>query len=254
MGKTLDGKAALVTGGTSGIGLAVAELFAHHGAAVVVTGRDDVRGTEAMRTLRAVGDAWYVRADAADEAQVRWSVEEAVGVTGRLDVLVNNAGVALVAPLVDTPPAEWDRLMAINARAVLLYVQAARPHLAAAGGSVVNVASDAGLRGEQAIGAYSVSKAAVVMMSRLLALDLAPLVRCNCVCPGATLPGMRHIGPPSDPDAGDDTSTWPTTPLGRAGRGPDVAEAVLFLAGRRSAFCTGSTLLVDGGVQAGVPT
>jgi NAD(P)-dependent dehydrogenase (short-subunit alcohol dehydrogenase family) len=119
----------------------------------------------------------------------------------------------------------------------------------------VNVASDAALRPEQAIGAYSVSKAALVTMSRLLALDLArDGIRCNCVCPGDTLPGMRHFGPLEDPesDGSGDPAEWPMPPLGRRGRAEDVAAAVLFFLGEESSFCSGTELLIDGGLQAGV--
>lgn len=246
------GKGAIITGGTSGIGLAVAEALAGQGAAVVVTGRDATRGRAAERQLGQVGHAWFVAADATDAVAVGRSVEAARDRLGHIDALVNSAGIALVAPLIDTPVDAFDRLMAANVRAPLLYAQAARPHLAERRGSVVNIGSDAGLRGEQAIGAYSVSKAAVVMMTKMLALDLAPDVRCNCVCPGATAPGMRHIGPPDAPETGDDPSQWSIPPLGRVGQGSDIAEAVLFFLSERSSFCSGATLLVDGGLQAGV--
>ncbi len=113
----------------------------------------------------------------------------------------------------------------------------------------MHIASDAGLRGEQAIGAYSVSKAAVVMMSKVLAPDGAEHgVRSNCICPGATAPGMRHIGPAGDPDRGDDPSTWPLPPLGRHGTAADVASAAAFLASADAAFISGAVLLVDGAV------
>jgi NAD(P)-dependent dehydrogenase (short-subunit alcohol dehydrogenase family) len=121
------------------------------------------------------------------------------------------------------------------------------------GGSIVNIGSDAGLRGEQSIGAYSVSKAALVMMTRLVALDLAGAgIRCNVVCPGATLPGMRHIGHVAKPAEGDDPSGWTPAPLGRFATGSDIASAVAFFLSAASGFCTGSELLVDGGLQAGV--
>ena len=249
---SLDGSGVLVTGGTSGIGAAIAELSLREGARVVVTGRDRERGQAVVRHLRELGAAWFVAADATDPRAVDESVEAAVGRLGGLDALVNNAGIGLVAPLIDTPADVFDRLLAVNVRGPLLYAQAARAHLARRHGAIVNIASDAGLRGEQPIGAYSVSKAAVVMMSKMLALDLAPEVRCNCVCPGGTVPGMRHIGSLGDPEAGDDPSTWPLPPLGRLGKGADVAEAVVFFLSERSAFCSGATLLVDGGLQAGV--
>ena len=139
-------------------------------------------------------------------------------------------------------------------RSCLLYAQASFQALIDSRGSIVHIGSDAGLRGEQAIGAYSVSKAAVAMLSKMLALDGAPHgVRSNCVCPGATAPGMRHIGPAEDPDRGDDPATWGKPPLGRVGEAADVAAAVAYLASSAASFVSGATLLVDGAGAAGLP-
>jgi NAD(P)-dependent dehydrogenase (short-subunit alcohol dehydrogenase family) len=246
-----EGRAALITGGTAGIGLAIAERFLRDGAKVVVTGRDAARGRAAEERL---GEgARFVAADAADEDQVRRSVGFALATMGRLDVLVNNAGVALTERLIDTPVADFDRLMAGNVRGCFLYARACMPALTETRGSMVHIASDAGLRGEQPIGAYSVTKAAVVMLAKMLALDGAAAgVRSNCVCPGATAPGMIHIGPASDPERGDDPSAWPAAPVGRVGRGDDVAAAVAYLAADEAAFVSGAVLLVDGANGAGL--
>jgi NAD(P)-dependent dehydrogenase (short-subunit alcohol dehydrogenase family) len=247
----LEGKAALVTGGTSGIGLAIAERLSRDGASVVVTGRDERRGRAAEERLGR--GARFVAADAGDESAVDRSVRFAVETLGRLDLLVNNAGIALTERLIDTPVAQFDRLMAANVRGCFLYARACMPALAETKGSMVFIASDAGLRGEQPIGAYSVTKAAVVMMSKMLALDGASAgVRSNCVCPGATAPGMLHIGPAGDPERGDDASAWTVPPLGRIGRADDVASAVAFLAGDEAGFVSGAVLLVDGANGAGL--
>jgi NAD(P)-dependent dehydrogenase (short-subunit alcohol dehydrogenase family) len=247
----LEGKAALITGGTAGIGLAIAERVLQDGASVVVTGRDEERGRAAERRLGR--GARFVAADAGDEVAVDRSVRLAVEAMGRLDLLVNNAGIALTERLVDTPVAQFDRLMAANVRGCFLYARACMPALAETRGSMVFIGSDAGLRGEQPIGAYSVTKAAVVMMSKMFALDGASAqVRSNCVCPGATAPGMLHIGPAGDPERGDDASAWAEPPLGRIGRADDVASAVAFLAGDEASFVSGAVLLVDGASGAGL--
>jgi NAD(P)-dependent dehydrogenase (short-subunit alcohol dehydrogenase family) len=248
---SLKGKAALVTGGTSGIGLAIAERLARDGASVVVTGRDERRGRAAEERLGR--GARFVAADAGDASAVERSVRLATEAMGRLDLLVNNAGIALTERLTDTPVHQFDRLMAANVRGSFLYAKACMPALAETGGSMVFIGSDAGLRGEQPIGAYSVTKAAVTMMSKMFALDGAPVrVRSNCVCPGATAPGMLHIGPADDPERGDDASAWPQPPLGRIGRADDVASAVAFLASDEAGFVSGAVLLVDGANGAGL--
>jgi NAD(P)-dependent dehydrogenase (short-subunit alcohol dehydrogenase family) len=252
----LDDRTALVTGGTSGLGLAIAERFLAEGASVVVTGRDVRLGTEAEARLHELGRAWFVRADAADQAAVASSVAVAVDRLGGLDVLVNNAGIGIEARAINTPLAEFDRIMSVNVRGYLLYAQAAYPHLAARGGCMVHVSSDAGVAGEQAIGAYSVSKAAEIMLSKMLALDGGPDgVRSNCICPGDIVPGMRHMGPPGhEGSEDDDPSTWKLPPVGRLGQAADVASAAVFLASDEASFVTGAVLLVDGGMRAGFPS
>jgi NAD(P)-dependent dehydrogenase (short-subunit alcohol dehydrogenase family) len=247
----LEGKRALVTGGTTGIGLAIAERFLHEGASVAVTGRNPDLGQRAEAVLRGVGDACFLRADAADPGAVIASVEAALDHLGALDVLVNNAGIGVDARLLDTPLTDFDRVMDVNVRGYFLYAQAAYPHLASRRGSMIHIASDAGVWGEQSIGLYSVSKAAVVMLGRMLALDGGPAgVRSNVLCPGDTWPGMRHMAPPGEddrPESGD----WPVPPIGRIGEARDVAAAAVFYASDEAEFITGTSLLVDGGMTAG---
>jgi NAD(P)-dependent dehydrogenase (short-subunit alcohol dehydrogenase family) len=249
----LSGSVALVTGGTSGIGLEVARRLLARDARVVITGRDVDRGAAAEMELGP--DAMFVAADAADTDAVGRSVKATLTRFETIDVLVNNAGIALTERLVDTPPADFDRVMAANVRGPYLYARACFPALARSRGCMIHIGSDAGLRAEQAIGAYSISKAALAMMSNVLALDgAAHGVRSNCVCPGATAPGMRHSGPASDPDRGDDDpTTWAPAPLGRVGTTGDVADAVVYLAGPEAAFISGAVLLIDGGNAAGLP-
>ncbi|HEY1664180.1 MAG TPA: SDR family oxidoreductase [Trebonia sp.] len=247
----LQGKHALVTGGTTGIGLAIAERFLREGARVVVTGRNQELGLRAEAALREAGESWFVTADAGDPAAVARSVDLAAGHLGTIDVLVNNAGVGVEASVLRTPLADYDRLMNVNVRGYFLYAQAAYPYLARGRGCMIHVASDAGIWGEQAIGLYSVSKAAVVMLGKMLALEGGrDGVRSNVLCPGDTWPGMRHMAPAGEedrPESGD----WPVPPIGRIGEARDVAAAAVFYASDEADFITGTTLLVDGGMTAG---
>jgi NAD(P)-dependent dehydrogenase (short-subunit alcohol dehydrogenase family) len=160
--------------------------------------------------------------------------------------------VGVTARLVDTPLADYDRVMDVNVRGYLLYAQHAYPHLARRRGCMIHIASDAGVWGEQATGLYSVTKAAVVMLGKMLALDGGPDgVRSNVLCPGDIWPGMRHMAPPGEQDRGETGDAWPVPPIGRVGQASDVAAAAVFYASDQAEFITGATLLVDGGMTAG---
>ncbi len=246
----LAGKRALITGGTTGLGLAIAERFLTEGAQVVITGRDSDLGARAEQALGS--DARFIAADAADPDAVALSVNTAAAHLGGLDVLVNNAGVGVTARLVDTPLADYDRVMNVNVRGYVLYAQHAYPHLARSRGCMIHIASDAAIWGEQAIGLYSVTKAAVVMLGKMLALDGGhDGVRSNVLCPGDIWPGMRHMGPPGEHDRGEEDGGWLVPPIGRLGQASDVAGAAVFYASADAGFITGTTLLVDGGMTAG---
>ncbi len=245
----LAGKCALITGGTTGLGLAIAERFLREGARIVITGRDRDLGSRAEQTLG--HRVRFLAADAADPDAIASSVSTAASYLGGLDVLVHNAGVGVSARLVDTPLADYDAVMAVNVRGYLLYAQHAYPYLARRRGCMIHVASDAGIWGEQATGLYSVTKAAVIMLGKMLALDGgSDGVRSNVLCPGDIWPGMRHMAPPGEegrPEEGD----WPLPPIGRLGEARDVAAAAVFFASQEADFITGTTLLVDGGMTAG---
>ena len=248
----MEGKAALVTGGTTGLGYAIAERYLGEGASVVITGRDEALGAHAEERLGPLGPVRFVRADAAEAAHVAASVEAAVGFLGGLDILVNNAGIGVQATLLETPLADFDRVMAVNVRGYFLYAKEAFSHLEARRGCMIHNASDAAVHGEVDIGAYSVSKAAVIMLSNMLAIEGGRRgVRSNAICPGDTPPGMRHNAPPGQELGQDDESTWLLPPVGRVGRAGDVAAVCVFLASDEAAFVNGVALLVDGGMRAG---
>ena len=192
---------------------------------MVVTGRDQELGSHAQATLREAGPSWFLAADAGDPAawRARWSGRRAPRSPRRAG---QQRRVGVQAGLLRTPLADYDRLMNVNVRGTLLYAQAAYPHLARRRGCMIHIASDAGVWGEQSIGLYSVSKAAVVMLGKMLALEGGPDgVRSNVLCPGDIWPGMRHMAPPGRTTPSGD---WPIPPIGRIGEARDVAAAAVF--------------------------
>ena len=251
----LEGKAALITGGTTGLGLAIAQAYVREGARVTITGRDEELGARAETALSGAGEARFVRADAADAAQIERSVNDAITRMGRLDVLVNNAGIGVEATGLDTPLPDFDRVMAVNVRGYFIYGQVCFPHLEAAGGCMIHIGSDAGILGEIDIAVYSVSKAAVHMLSNMFAIEGGRRgVRSNAIAPGDIAPGMRHMAAPGEEAGQEDPATWLLPPVGRIGQAADVAEAAVYLASERSSFVNGVVLAVDGGMSAGYRT
>lgn len=250
----LERKVALVTGGAAGIGKATAILLAREGAAVVVQDlREDGKST-AEAIVAAGGRASFIRGDVTRTADAEAAVERAVSEFGRLDILVNNAGIIRRASVVQTTEAEWDRVMAVNVKSVFLFSKAAIPVMVRQGGGViVNTASGWGLDGGKDAASYCASKAAVVNLTRAMAIDHAEQnIRVNCVCPGDTDTAMlreeaRQLGQ----DVGDFLTRSAHRPLGRMGRPEEIAQAILFLASDASSYVTGTALVVDGGGHAG---
>jgi NAD(P)-dependent dehydrogenase (short-subunit alcohol dehydrogenase family) len=251
----LQDKVALVTGGASGIGAATARLFAAEGAAVAVVDLDQAGAQAVARQIDAAGGrAIFVRCDVSRAAHCRRAVEQTVDEWGGLDILFNNAGVIRRADVLDTTEAEWDRVMNVNVRSVFLMCKYALPvMIGRGGGAIVNAGSGWGLVGGRDAAAYCASKAAVVNLTRALALDHGPQgIRVNCVCPGDTDTGMlrneaRQLGESEQAFMADAADR----PLGRVGRPEEIAQAVLYLVSDAASFVTGTTLVVDGGGLAG---
>jgi len=251
----LTGKVALVTGGAAGIGRATALLLACEGAAVAVVDLDGAGAEDAAREIREGGGrALTLVGDVSCAADCRRAVEATVDEWGRLDILFNNAGIIRRASVLETSEEEWDRALAVNVKSVFLMGKYAIPVMArAGGGAIVNTGSGWGLVGGRNAASYCASKAAVVNLTRAMALDHGDQqVRVNCVCPGDTDTGMlrdeaRQLGESED----EFLAGAADRPLGRMGRPEEVAQAVLYLVSDASSFVTGTTLVVDGGGLAG---
>jgi len=247
-----SGRTVLIVGGTSGIGLATAEQFVRQGAAVMLAGRTAEKGRVAVTRLTALGgEAVYVRTDVCDEVQVENLVSETVSIFGRLDVLVNSAGVMNRDLLTELEQDDWDTVLDTNLRGVYLACKhAVRPMVRQGRGAVVNVASYLGAFGAHDNSpAYGASKAGVLALTRSLALQVGPQgIRVNAVCPALVITPLNEyiIHDAPDPAAKEAEMADPY-PLGRLGRPADVAAAILFLASDEAGWITGTSLLIDGG-------
>lgn len=246
---------ALIAGGTSGLGFASATRLLERGTDVILTGRNLARGEDARAHLQATAPdraVAFIPVDHSDFTNFDRIVD---ALDNRcLSTLVVAAASGLQAHLTDTTPEAFMAMLRLNVCAPLALVQRLLPHFDP-GASIILISSDAGIDGEQALGAYSVTKAALNMLGRMLALDLAPQgIRVNVVCPGDTVPGMRHLLRPGDTERSpDDYLQWPIPPRGRWGRAEDTANLVAFLTSREADFMVGTVTLVDGGSRAGRP-
>ena len=244
--RSLEGKRALVTGGSRGIGRAIARAFAAEGAHVAVT--YNAHGAEAAEAVSEIvgagGRAFALPADVANEAQVKALFAEAVPRLGGLDILVNNAGVILERPLLQTTAAEFDWLMGVNLRGVFLVGREGIREMAGKGGGrVINVASDLGFFGREQYSVYSASKAAVLTLTRSWAREFGPAILVNSIAPGpidTDMLGLANMSP-------EWRAKEEQIPLARVGRPEEVAAAAVFLAGPGATYVTGQAIGPNGG-------
>src|SRR5262245_44241193 len=247
----LAGRVAIVTGAASGIGRATAELFAAEGASVVAVDLNETAGREL-----AAASVAFVRADVASAADVERVVGVAVERFGGLDILFNNAGIAIFKTLEETSEEEWDRVVAVNLKACYLGIKHAIPAMRRrGGGAIVNTASVHGFATAGQVGAYGATKHGVIGLTKAAALELArDNIRVNAVCPGAIeTPLMRANLRAVGDEAEQFRLISQSEPLGRVGRPEEIARAVLFLVSDEASFVTGAPFLIDGGLVARLP-
>jgi NAD(P)-dependent dehydrogenase (short-subunit alcohol dehydrogenase family) len=240
----------LVTGASSGIGRAAAELFAREGARVAMVARRQSALDQAAESLPQSKDRVFtISADVTREADAERCMQKAIDRLGGLDVLVNAAGILKSGDIMQTSLEVWDEMLNVNLRAVFHLMQLAVPHLKESRGNIVNVSSVTGLRSFPGVLAYCVSKAGVDQLTRCAALDLAPFgVRVNAVNPGVVVTSLHSAGGMGADQYQAFLERGKTThPLGRVGQAQEIAELIVFLASDRAAWITGETVSIDGG-------
>ncbi|WP_212523325.1 3-oxoacyl-ACP reductase family protein [Actibacterium sp. MT2.3-13A] len=237
----LSGKVAVVTGGSRGIGRAIALALAGQGARVAICHHADPAAAATLAEIKALSDGIAVDADVSDEAQVEALFDAANAQLGAVEILVNNAGILRESPLAETEAADFDRVIAVNLRGTFL---AAREFVRRGGaGRIINIASDLGLLGREHMVAYTASKGGIISLTRTLARELAPHVLVNAIAPGSVETDMTSPGSMSPEQLAKDMDT----PLARFGQPEEIAAMALFLAGPDSRFITGQCFGVNGG-------
>ncbi|MFB3923257.1 MAG: SDR family NAD(P)-dependent oxidoreductase [Terriglobia bacterium] len=247
----LKSKVAIITGAASGIGRATAELFAEEGAKVIVADIDSAGGEQTVKNIRAKGgEALFVEADISEDEDAKRISEEAVKAYGRIDILVNNAAAFVYKSLEEATVEDWQQALHVNVMGSALCTKYAVAHMKkAGGGAVVNVGSVHSFVGQPGYLPYAVTKAALVQMSRNLAVELGSFnIRVNCVCPGAvltaqTLQRLKDLGSTVEKMGSEH-------PLKRGSQPRESAAAILFMVSEEASFVTGAFLMVDGGYTA----
>ena len=245
-------KRVLVTGASRGIGFDIAKMFLDAGAHVAIHGRTEESAGAAMERLSDYEHTVAAPGNIGTVAGCESAVETAIEAFGGLDILVNNAGVGAGRPIADCDEAMWDAHCDVNLKGLFFCCKAALPELKQSNGNIVNIASDAGLMGVPGITVYCGTKGGVVNMSRAMALELAPDVRVNCICPGYVETDMIRDSNnrKADPAAARQKMV-DYAPLKRIASTEEIAHGVLYLASHEARFITGTSLAIDGGATAG---
>ncbi|MCV0393277.1 MAG: SDR family oxidoreductase [Nitrosopumilus sp.] len=242
---SLSGKVALVTGGSRGIGFAIAKKFSENGATVIITSKDSDRiKKSALEISNAVG----IPADIKNKNDVKNVIEKILEKFGRLDILVNNAGIfPMIKPVHEIDEDDWNEVLDVNLTGQFRFTKEAIPHLQKTNGSIVNISSDAGLKAYQGFNAdaYSASKAALILLTKCWALEYAKdKIRVNCICPGVVDTDMTtpFLKTQKDKEFMDNEH-----PIGRIGKPEEIAAAALYFVSDEASWTTGAILTVDGG-------
>jgi len=245
-------KRVLITGSSRGIGIAIAQAFIDNGACVAINGRTEQSVSTAIEKLGSGHNLIAAPGDIGTVAGCELVVKTAIDAFGGLDILVNCAGIGAGRPIADCDEAMWDEHVDVNLKGTFFCCRAALPELKKSKGNIVNIGSDAGLMGVPGITVYCASKAGVVNMTRAMALEVAPDVRVNCICPGYVDTDMIRLSVKKRPDP---EAAWQKmvdyAPLKRIASTAEIGKAVLYLASDDAIFITGISLPIDGGSTAG---
>ncbi len=245
----LAGRGVLISGGSSGIGLAAARRFLEEGCRVFLCGLDPAEVDRAVSGLASCGRVYGISCDVSREADVARLVESAEAALGRVDVLANNAGTSVRNAFLEIPPQEWDRIIAVNLRGMFLVAQAVGRHMAERGGGVIiNMSSTNGIAGEEDYAHYNSSKGGVLLLTKTMAVELGGRgIRVNALCPGYISTPLNAAIAARLGEGFEEAYARDRIPLGRAGTADEVAAAYAFLASDDASFIHGTGLVIDGG-------
>lgn len=250
---SFENKVAIVTGAAKGIGWGIAKVLSEKGAKVVVVDWDQENGEKTAQEISAQGgEAIFVLCDVSNEEQVKAMIETTVKTFGRIDVLVNNAGVGVYKAVLDATSEDWDHCMGVNLKGVFLCSKYAIPHMQKIGkGAIVNISSVHSHATVNGVGPYAASKGGITALTRNMAIDYSPTVRVNSIAPGWVLtPLIQSIFDSYDDPAEQQRMVEKRQVMKRIGRPEDIGHAAAFLASDEASFITGTQLFVDGGLTA----